>query len=142
MSKQNTIDWGGLTLLVDKIEMSDGPGEEVSDGGVGYSTGDGGTVTQATSKSTGVTLNTLSGQITMNNASLAADAEVTFTVTNDKVTASDVVIVNHQSVGNENYIPFVSRVSAGAFNITVSNAGGTAGEAIVLNFVVIKGATA
>ena len=32
----------------------------------------GGTVTQATNKSTGVTLNTESGQITMNNAQLNA----------------------------------------------------------------------
>ena len=41
---------------------------------------DGGTVTQATNKSTGVTLNTESGQITMNNAQLDAGTEVTFTV--------------------------------------------------------------
>ena len=38
----------------------------------------GGTVTQATNKSTGVTLNTESGQITMNDAALAAAAEVSF----------------------------------------------------------------
>ena len=50
----------------------------------------GGTVTQATNKSTGVTLNTESGQITMNNAQLDAGTEVTFTVTNDKIAAEDV----------------------------------------------------
>ena len=55
----------------------------------------GGTVTQATNKSTGVTLNTQSGQITMNNAALADAAEVSFTVTNDKIAATDVVAVSY-----------------------------------------------
>ena len=50
----------------------------------------GGTVTQATNKGTGVTLNTQSGQITMNNAALADAAEVSFTVTNSKIAATDV----------------------------------------------------
>ena len=36
-------------------------------GGIGYATGAGGTVMQATNKATGVTLNTVSGQITTNN---------------------------------------------------------------------------
>lgn len=45
-----------------------------SGGSIGYSTGTGSTVTQATSKSTGVTINSLCGQITINAASLAAGA--------------------------------------------------------------------
>ena len=44
----------------------------------------GGTVTQATGKSTGVTLNAASGQITMDDAALAAAAEISFTVTNSE----------------------------------------------------------
>jgi hypothetical protein len=60
---------------------------------------DGGTVTQATNKSTGVTLNTESGQITMNNAALADAAEVSFTVTNSKIAATDVVVACHGSAG-------------------------------------------
>ena len=40
--------------------------------GIGYATGAGGTVTQATSKSTAVILNKLTGAITMNAASQAA----------------------------------------------------------------------
>ena len=60
----------------------------------------GGTVTQATSsKSTGVTLNTESGQITMNAAQLDAGTEVTFTVTNSKIAATDVVVACHGSAG-------------------------------------------
>lgn len=41
-------------------------------GGIGYQAGSGGAVMQATSKGTSVTLNKPSGQITMNNAALAA----------------------------------------------------------------------
>jgi hypothetical protein len=48
--------------------------------GIGYATGAGGTVTQATSKSTAVTLNTVTGAITMNNAALAAATIVSFTL--------------------------------------------------------------
>jgi hypothetical protein len=50
--------------------------------GIGYATGAGGAVTQATDRTTGVTLSKLTGQITTNNASLAAGAEAEFTVTN------------------------------------------------------------
>ena len=57
----------------------------------------GGTVTQATNKSTAVTLNAESGQITMNNAALAAAAEVSFTVNNDKVAATDAPYALHSS---------------------------------------------
>jgi hypothetical protein len=46
---------------------------------IGYVSG--GAVTQATNKSTGVTLNTASGQITMNGAALLDDTNVNFTVT-------------------------------------------------------------
>ena len=61
---------------------------------IGYATAAQGTVTQATSKSTGVTLNKSSGQITMNNAALANGAVVTFTLTNNLLSAKDVIIVN------------------------------------------------
>ena len=59
----------------------------------------GGTVTQASNKSTTVVLNAESGQITMNGAALGAGAEVSFTVTNSKISATDVVLVNHSSGG-------------------------------------------
>jgi hypothetical protein len=50
-------------------------------GGTGYTTGAGGTVLQSTSKSTGVTLNTVTGAITMHNAALAAATIVSFVFT-------------------------------------------------------------
>ena len=103
----------------------------------------GGTVTQATNKSTGVTLNTESGQITMNDAALAAAAEVSFTVTNSKVAATDVVVACHGSAGTAGaYIVSANGIAAGSFKITVSNvSGGSLSEAIVINFVALKGAS-
>lgn len=115
--------------------------------GFGFKTGlgVGGAVTQATNRSTGVTLNALSGAITTSNASLAAEAAATFTVTNSKVAATDVVVVSIKSGSNGgNTAVAVSAVAAGSFDIKVSNNNAAAGTAetgaIVINFVVIKGA--
>lgn len=109
-------------------------------GSIGYGTGAGGTVTQATSKTTGVTLNKICGQITMNAASLAAAAEVAFTLTNSTISAGDVVVVSIKSGGTVGvYFVSIGATSAGSCSITVGNtAGGALAEAIVLNFIVIK----
>lgn len=112
--------------------------------GVGYGTGAGGTVTQATNKSTGVTLNAASGQITMNNAALVTNPVVGFTLTNSAIAATDVVNVNVASGAAEstNYVVGISSVSAGSCRIYVQNTSGLSkSEAIVLNFAVIKGAS-
>jgi hypothetical protein len=108
--------------------------------GVGYTTGAGGTVTQATSKSTTVVLNTITGTITMNNASLAAAAEVTFTLTNSAITSTDMVIVHHVSAGTAGgYVTQCSSVGSGTCTITVTNqSAGALAEAIVLRFMVLK----
>jgi hypothetical protein len=50
-------------------------------------------VTQASSRATGVTLHGLSGTIVTNATSLAAGAEATFTVTNSRVKPSSIVLV-------------------------------------------------
>lgn len=113
---------------------------------IGYGTGSGGTVTQATDKATSVTLNKPIGTITMNNAALAAGASVTFTVNNSIADISSVIIVNtNQTIvgaysnysvqnvcaGNGNFIVNVKNISAGSLS-----------EALQLNFAVIKGVTA
>jgi hypothetical protein len=104
----------------------------------------GGAVTQATSKATAVTLNQPSGQITMNNAALAAGVEVSFTVNNDKVTADDVILVNHASAGTAgSYFALANNINNGSFGITVGNTSAAPlSEAIVLHFVVIRATTA
>jgi len=111
-------------------------------GEIGYGTGAQGTVTQATSKSTGVTLNKSVGQITMNNASLAGGATVLFTLTNSVLSAKDVVIVNVGSGGTSGaYWPYVANVAAGTAVIGVyNNTVGALAEAIVINYAVIHGA--
>ena len=102
----------------------------------------GGTVTQSTNKTTGVTLNAASGQITMNGASLDGGAEATFTVTNSEISSTDVVVVNHSSAGTAgSYLVQANSIAAGSFAITVANVGSTASEAIVLSFVALKGAS-
>jgi hypothetical protein len=101
----------------------------------------GGVVTQATSKSTGVQLDRRCGQITMHNASLAAAAEVSFTLTNSHIDEDDIVVVNIASGATaDSYIPAVTAVGAGSCRIQISNSSaGSLGEALVLNFGVIKG---
>lgn len=112
--------------------------------GIGYATGAGGAVTQATDRSTGVTLNTVSGAITMNAASLAAGAEASFTVTNSAVAATDVVVVCLKTVGTGTPMVFVDTVAAGSFRITITNLHAATADttADVINFVVIKGVAA
>lgn len=127
---------GNLTLT------PNGTGEVQLTGKFGYSTG-GGTVTQATNKTTAVTLNAKSGQITMNNASMSSNTTAGFTLTNSFVAATDVVIVNIASGATaDGYILTVDAVAAGSCRISVRhNSGGALSEALVLNFVVIKGVT-
>lgn len=108
--------------------------------GVGYATGAGGTVTQATSRTTGVTLNKVCGQITLVSAAGSATA-ASFTVTNSAVAAGDVVIVNQKS-GTDKYVCLVTAVAAGSFVITFYTTGGTTTEQPVFTFAVIKAVAA
>jgi hypothetical protein len=108
--------------------------------GIGYATGAGGTVTQATSRTTGVTLNKTTGAITLFSAAGSATA-ATFTVTNSTVAATDVIILNQKS-GTDLYDLMVTAVAAGSFNITFRTTGGATTETPVFNFVVIKGVAA
>jgi len=115
--------------------------------GIGYATGAGGAVTQATNRTTGVTLNKVSGTITTNNASLAAEAAAEFTVTNSTVAIGDTVVLSIQSGTNGgNTDVFVSTVAAGSFKIKVANNNAAAGTAetgaILINFAVIKAVAA
>jgi hypothetical protein len=67
--------------------------------GFGYASGARGTVTQATSKSTGVTLNNAVGDITLNAASLAAGTTVSFVLTNSAIAATDTLVLKHVATG-------------------------------------------
>ena len=112
-------------------------------GGIGYGTGAGSSVTQATNRSTAVTINAPCGLITTNNASLAAEASAAFTVNNSAVELGDVVVVAQRSGSDGgNTAVNVTTVAAGSFAIRVSNNNAAAGTAetgpILINFAVIK----
>jgi len=114
----------------------------------GYRNGDGvlvlqgqTAVTQITSISTGVTCNAYTGVITTVSQTVAAGAEAQFTVTCNKVAATDVVnvcIKTHTSGGT--FIPAVTAVAAGSFQITLTNlhASAAGDNVLVLNYAVQK----
>lgn len=99
--------------------------------------GTGGTVTQGTSRTTGVTLNTICGAITLFAAAPTVGTWVTFTVTNSAVAATDTVIVSVKSA-TDTYVANVSAVAAGSFKISFMSISGTTSDSPVINFAVIK----
>ena len=110
-----------------------------SGGELGYTADASGAVTQLTSKSTGVTLNKSSGQITMNNASLANATNVSFTLTNNTIGLNDVVVLSVASGATAGgYNCWISGKATGSCTITLRNlSGGSLSEAVVINFAVI-----
>jgi hypothetical protein len=108
----------------------------------GYAQG-GGAVTQATSKSTGATLNTPCGQITMNGAALAADTAVSFTMTNSQISPQDVIAVSIKSGATAGaYSVSTLDIASGSVKIALRNlTAGSLSEAVVLNYVIIKSTT-
>jgi len=109
----------------------------------GYITGEGGAVTQATSKSTGVTLDKRCGQMTMNGAALNAATTVSFTLTNNTIAATDLLVLNHISAGTAGAYLLNAQCGAGSASINVRNVtSGNLSEAIVIGFAVIKAVAA
>ena len=104
----------------------------------------GSSVTQITSRATGVTIHARSGTITTDTSSLAAEAAASFVVTNNKVEIGDVIVVSQRSgaIGVMTAVEVIA-VAAGSFTIAVMNgnvASGTAETgAIIINFIVLKG---
>lgn len=114
--------------------LSDGTGA-----GYGTGTGAGGAITQITGRTTGVTLNTYSGAITLVSAAGSA-TPASFTVTNSKVAATDTIILVQKS-GTDLLELHVTAVAAGSFRITFFTTGGTTTEQPVINFAVVRAAT-
>lgn len=134
-----TTDPGTSALLVVGSIKSNG-----ATAGIGYATGAGGTVTQGTDKSTGVTLDKVTGTVTMHNATLNAGTTVGFVLTNSAIAATDVIVVNLKSGATaDSYVVTVTAVAAGSCRIELRNtSAGNLGEAVVLSFAVIKGVAA
>ena len=108
---------------------------------MGYSTGAGSSVTQLTSRSTAVTINTPTGQITLFTATGGGGASTTMTVNNTVVNATDVVIVE-QRTGTDTYHIFPHHIAAGSFKIDFATTGGNTNEAPVFNFAILRGVNA
>ncbi len=109
--------------------------------GVGYNTGAGGSITQITSRDTGVTLNTVSGDIVLLagiNAAVSAATANTVVVTNSAVAITDTVNVVQKS-GTDKYLIFVTNMASGSFSMTFFTTGGITNESPVFHFNVIKG---
>lgn len=102
----------------------------------GYGAGVGGAVTQATSRTTGVTLNKLTGKITL-VSDPGAVAGQRFTVTNSTVTADSVVTINVVKGSTNIYAVMAEPADAGgSFDVTIIKISGGATEAPVLKFAV------
>jgi hypothetical protein len=83
------------------------------------------------------------GQITTAADGLAHSTTVSATWTNSKIAATDVVIINHKSVGTIGAYIFNVSCGAGTATLYITNnqTSGTLSEGLVLSFVVIKGVT-
>jgi hypothetical protein len=113
-------------------------GSALAKGPIGYNTGvgAGGSITQLTSRTTGVTLNTACGQITLFSAASSSSGQQ-FTLTNSFIGANDVVVLSVTSPGGDKYFWNV-QTNAGSALITIYGTLGVT-EAAVIDFVIIKG---
>lgn len=131
---------GVKTFNANVVLASTGSVSVTGTGALGYGTGSGGAVTQATGRTTGVTLNKTNGSIEL--VSAAGDTSAaSFTVTNSTVAATDTVVVSQKS-GTDKYIVAASAVAAGSFEITFRTFSGTTTEQPVFNFAVVKAVVA
>ena len=105
----------------------------------GYTTGAGGAVTQGTSRTTAVTLNKPCGTITMFSDAGSATVSA-FQVNNSLIAATDVVILSARDSTNT-YLVYPTLVAAGSFYIAFQTTGGTATDAPLINFAIIKSVT-
>lgn len=141
----NMVDLGGAPLILFSMLAGVLTGVfQASPSGIGYPVGAGATVTQPTSKSTTVTLNKPSGTITMNSASLAAGASVTFTLICSAMVGTDGVVVTVADGFSSNYrVEVAAMSSSGGVAIRVTNlSAGALAEALPINFQTFKGARA
>ena len=112
----------------------------LADEQIGYTAAAQGTATQATDKSTAVTLNKPAGRITMNNASLTTATNATFTLNNSFISANDTVIltISGGQTTPGSYNVFANALAAGSVSISLRNiSGGTLSEAVVINFAIL-----
>lgn len=147
VERRGTGSYMPLTTYVGGVKNTEQPvagGLQVTaPAGLGYGIGAGGTVTQATSKGTAVTLNKPTGKLIMNGAALAAGSTALFTFNNSAIGAEDMLLLQLDASGiadTSNYNVWAS-AGSGAAVVAVKNiSGGSLSESIGLRFAVIKAA--
>lgn len=116
--------------------------------GVGYASGAGGTAAQTgggSNKTTGVTLNTITGLVTMQNTALAAATIVSHTLTNSRILATDLIEVRHVSGGTNGAYTINAFPNAGGGSAVIAlrnNTAGSLSEAVVYRFALIRSVNA
>ena len=112
----------------------------LSDEQIGYTVAAQGTVTQATDKSTAVTLNKSAGRSTMNAAALNTATNATFTLNNSLISANDTVVltISGGQATPGSYNVFANALGTGTVSITLRNiSGGPLSEAVIINFAIL-----
>ncbi len=113
-------------------------GAVTASGKIGYSAG--ANVTQTGSRSNSVTINGLSGEITLFATSMTAGQVDFFTVTNNQLEVGDMIICTTYAGSAGTYLPmaFVSSATQAVFTVRNLDAFVTASESPVIKFIVIK----
>lgn len=151
VSAAGTLSVTGVSTLTGAVTFKSSARSDSPTGGIGYATGAGGAETQLTSRTTGVTLNKICGQITLVAGTIAGHEADEFVLTNSTIAAGDVVVVNIKSglaaATAKYYRVGVTAVSAGSCTISVGNIDNgtipsTGTDTPVLNFAVIKAVAA
>lgn len=128
-----------------------GTGQVLTTAPLGYGIGAGGTVTQLTSRTTGVTLDKITGEIVLFAGSIAGHDADEFTLNNSFIGANDVIMLCIKSgaaaATRKYYQVHAVAVSAGSCVISIGNidnatipSAGT--ESPIIQFVILKGAVA
>ena len=151
-----TVNGGNLRLTANTLSSTNTDGDiTLSPNGTGkflitkpfgYSgSGTGGTVTQITSRTTGVTLDKICGQITLVAGSISGHGSQEFTLTNSFITTTDMVVASFASgLTSAGYTVEVTQTNSGSCKIAISNISNTATptDTPVINFAVIKAVNA
>jgi len=108
--------------------------------GIGYSTGAGGVVAQATNKSTNVSLATICGAIITHDAELGPGEAVSFQVTNSAVREEDFVGIHRRSGGSKkSYWVYVDETGDGYFEVVIQNlTGAPLSQSVTFNYQVTR----
>jgi hypothetical protein len=109
--------------------------------GFGYPIGSGAIVTQATNRTTSVTLNQPTGRIVLFAQAMANSSSNTFTFNNTSISANDFILLNHWSGGTIGNYTLNANTGVGLANVTIrcQDVISTA-EQPVIQYIVIKGA--